>query len=60
MFGTNMVAVAVPLIATASLGVSVFDMGVIAAMGFVPYLLISLFVGVWLDRRSKKWIISIG
>lgn len=57
MLGTNMVAVAVPLIASVSLGASVFQMGLLLATEFLPYLLISLFVGVWLDRRPKKMII---
>nr|WP_223243491.1 MFS transporter [Streptomyces sp. CBMA123] len=55
--GANMVAVAVPLLAAVSLGASVFQMGLLLATEFLPYLLISLFVGVWLDRRPKKLII---
>lgn len=59
MFGTNMIAVAVPLIAAVSLGASVFAMSLITATEFVPYLVISLFVGVWLDRRPKRQIIVL-
>ncbi|WP_447008015.1 MFS transporter [Saccharothrix isguenensis] len=59
MFGTHAVAVAVPLMAAVSLGASVFEMGLITAAEFAPYLLVSLFVGVWLDRRPKKPLIVL-
>jgi MFS family permease len=57
--GTNMVAVVFPLVAAANLGASAFEIGVISAAEFLPYILISLFVGAWLDRRAKRPIIVL-
>ncbi|WP_447008005.1 MFS transporter [Saccharothrix isguenensis] len=57
--GTNMVAVVIPLLAAADLGASAFEIGVISAVEFLPYILISLFVGAWLDRSAKRPIIVL-
>ncbi|NUT47469.1 MAG: MFS transporter [Saccharothrix sp.] len=57
--GTNMVAVVIPLLAAADLGASAFEIGVISAVEFLPYILVSLFVGVWLDRSAKRPIIVL-
>lgn len=57
--GTNMVAVVIPLLAVASLGASAFEVGVISAVEFLPYILVSLFVGAWLDRSAKRPIIVL-
>jgi len=57
--GTNMVAVVIPLLAAAQLGASAFEIGVISATEFLPYILVSLFVGVWLDRSPKRPIIVL-
>lgn len=56
--GSKMTAIALPLVAAQSLSASVFEMGVIVALEYVPFLLIGLFVGVWLDRRPKRSIIA--
>lgn len=57
--GTNMVAVVIPLLAAASLGASAFEIGLISAVEFLPYLLISLLVGAWLDASVKRPVIVL-
>ncbi|OLO35233.1 MFS transporter [Streptomyces sp. MNU77] len=57
--GTNMVAVVIPIMAAVELGASAFEIGVISAVEFMPYILVSLFVGAWLDKRAKRPIIVL-
>ncbi|MEU4833173.1 MFS transporter [Streptosporangium sp. NPDC023615] len=57
MFAANMIAVMFPLLATLTLDASVFEVGLLAASGHVPVLLVSLFAGAWLDRRPKRPIV---
>lgn len=57
MLGLNTTAVLLPLVAALTLSASVFQLGLLTAMGYAPYLLVSLFAGVWLDRRPKRLII---
>ncbi|MFD8705833.1 MFS transporter [Kitasatospora sp. NPDC059648] len=57
MLGSNMTAVAVPLIASVTLSASISELGVLSAASYLPYLLVSLFVGVWVDRKPKRPII---
>lgn len=59
MLGSNMTAVVLPLIAAVTLKAPVFQLGLLSAAGYVPYLLIGLFAGVWLDRRPKRPIIVL-
>ncbi len=53
ILGTYINGIAFPLIAATTLDASAFEMGVLAAMGSLPFLLIGLFVGVWVDRARK-------
>lgn len=59
MFAAHMVAVLFPLLASVSLDASLFEMGLLSAAGYVPYLGVSLFAGVWLDRKPKRAIIVL-
>ncbi|MEU6406696.1 MFS transporter [Streptomyces sp. NPDC046985] len=54
LFGGQVAAVALPLTAALTLHASPAELGVLSAMAFVPYLLMSLHVGVWFDRRAKR------
>jgi MFS family permease len=54
MLGSNISAVAVPIIASILLSASLFQMGLIAAVGYLPYLFMSLLAGAWLDRKPKR------
>ncbi|OKK15606.1 MFS transporter [Streptomyces sp. CB00455] len=59
MFAAHMVAVVFPLLASVSLDASLFEMGLLSAAGYVPYIGVSLFAGVWLDRKPKRAIIVL-
>ncbi|MFI5799710.1 MFS transporter [Streptomyces sp. NPDC051677] len=54
LFGAKITAIAVPLIASRTLHASPLEMGALVAMEYVPYLVLSLPAGVWLDRRPKR------
>lgn len=54
LFGSAITALALPLIAVIELDASSFQMGVLAAAGTIPFLLFSLFTGVWVDRRQRR------
>jgi MFS family permease len=43
-----------PLLATISFAATPFEVGVVAAAQYVPVLVVSLFIGIWLDRRPRK------
>ncbi|ODP30114.1 hypothetical protein PTI45_00567 [Paenibacillus nuruki] len=53
-FGVQITTVAIPLIAALTLQASPLQMGILTAVEFLPFLLISLFVGVWVDRKPKR------
>ncbi len=53
-FGIQISAVALPLAAALVLGASAGEMGLLAAAGTAPFLLIGLFVGVWVDRVRRR------
>ncbi|AXX31859.1 MFS transporter [Actinosynnema pretiosum subsp. pretiosum] len=57
MFGAEITAGVIPLLAALTLDATVLQMGVLSAVTFLPYVLISLFVGVWLDRLPKRRVI---
>ncbi|MGW7316779.1 MFS transporter [Streptomyces sp. NPDC054854] len=59
LFGAKVTAVAIPLIAAVSLSATPFEMGVLVAAEGLPYLFISLFAGVWLDRSAKRPILIL-
>ncbi|ELS56298.1 MFS transporter [Streptomyces viridochromogenes] len=59
MFGAKVMAVALPLIAAVSLNTSPFEMGLLVAAETLPYLFVSLFAGVWLDRSAKRPILVL-
>jgi MFS family permease len=52
--GTHISALALPLIAATTLGATPFETGVLAALGWLPFLLFGLFAGVWVDRRRRR------
>lgn len=53
-FGTAVTSVALPLLAVTQLGASSFLVGVLGAAAYLPWLLISLHAGVWVDRLPKR------
>lgn len=52
--GNSVTAVALPLIAVVSLNADSTAVGVIAAAAWLPYLLVGLPVGAWVDRMRKR------
>lgn len=55
VFGDQVTALGVPLVAVLTLGASPAQMGTLTAVGLLPHLLFSLPAGVWLDRvRSRR------
>jgi MFS family permease len=54
LIGTQVTQFALPLVAILSLNATVLEVGVLNALRFVPVILLSLFAGVWLDRRRRR------
>ncbi|RAL24061.1 MFS transporter [Thermoflavimicrobium daqui] len=59
MFGVQITLVALPLVAAINLGATPLQMGILQAVEFLPYIIISLFAGVWVDRKPKRPILII-
>src|SRR5215212_5723091 len=54
LFGSEITALALPLMAVLLLDASPIEMGLLAAAGTAPFLLCSLPAGVWVDRRRRR------
>src|SRR5919112_1157103 len=54
LFGSEITALALPLMAVLVLNASPLQMGLLAAAGTAPFLLCSLLAGVWVDRRQRR------
>jgi MFS family permease len=52
--GSQVSALALPLIAALSLGATPWQMGLLSAAGSAPILLVGLFAGVWVDRLRRR------
>ena len=57
LFGTRMGDVAISFAAVIALRATPFQMGILAAAGNVPTLVLSLFAGVWVDRLRRRPIL---
>jgi MFS family permease len=57
VFGSEISAFAVPLLAVLVLDASAFEIGLLAAAAFLPFVLIGLPTGVWVDRRTRRPIL---
>ena len=55
--GDEISALALPLIAVLTLDASATQMGVLTALGYVPFLLVGLQAGVWIDRMRRRRIL---
>ncbi|MFI1016611.1 MFS transporter [Streptomyces sp. NPDC020965] len=53
-FGVQVTALALPLLAVVELDASAGQAGLLNAAQFVPYLLLTLFAGVWVDRMRPR------
>jgi MFS family permease len=54
LMGTEITALALPLLAALTLGASALEMGILAAADQVPFLLFSLPAGAWIDRLPRR------
>ena len=54
LIGTQVTQFTMPLVALLTLNASVLEVGVLNALRYLPVLAISLFAGVWLDRRKRR------
>ncbi|OWA34409.1 hypothetical protein B9G55_19080 [Saccharibacillus sp. O16] len=54
MFGGRITALAIPLVAALTLGAAPLQMGMLNAIQILPYLLLALPAGVWMDRVRKR------
>ena len=52
--GSQVSALALPLIAALTLGATSWQMGLLSAAGSAPTLLVGLFAGVWVDRLRRQ------
>lgn len=53
-FGTAVTSVVLPLLAVTELGASSFQVGLLSAAAYLPWLLVSLPAGGWVDRLRKR------
>ncbi|WP_280690635.1 MULTISPECIES: MFS transporter [unclassified Kitasatospora] len=54
VMGTAVTEIAMPLTSAVYLKVSTFQMGLLSALGFLPWLVIGLQAGSWVDRSSHR------
>ena len=54
VFGDQITMLALPLVAIVTLDSGALAVGVLAAAGWLPHLVLSLGVGEWIDRRASK------
>ncbi|MFI2040120.1 MFS transporter [Streptomyces bottropensis] len=53
-FGASVTGVAMPLVAVSTLHASTFEVGLLSAAAWAPWLIIGLPVGVWVDRLRRR------
>ncbi|MEU3754347.1 MFS transporter [Streptomyces olivoreticuli] len=53
-FGASVTGVAMPLVAVSTLHAGTFEVGLLTAAAWVPWLVIGLPVGVWVDRMRRR------
>lgn len=57
LFGSAVTSLALPLTAVLILRATPAQMGVLAAAGYLPFLVVGLLAGVWVDRLRRKPIL---
>jgi MFS family permease len=57
VFGTGISQLALPLVAVITLEASAFEVALLGVIEFLPFILISLPAGVWVDRMRRKPIL---
>jgi MFS family permease len=56
-FGSQITLLALPLVAALTLEATPAQMGLLGAVEFAPFLILSLFAGVWVDRLPRRPIL---
>jgi MFS family permease len=59
-FGTQVTGLAIPLVALYVLQASTFEVALLTAVDFLPFILVSLPAGVWVDRLRRRPILIVG
>jgi MFS family permease len=59
-FGTQVTLLALPLAAILVLDASAFEVALLQAVEFLPFILVSLPAGVWVDRMPRRPILIVG
>jgi MFS family permease len=59
-FGSEISQLAIPLTAALVLDATPAQMGLLTALEFAPFLVLSLFAGVWVDRMPRRPILLVG
>jgi MFS family permease len=59
LFGSQITILALPLTAISLLGATAWELGLIGAAGFAPFLLFTLLVGVWIDRWRRRPVMLV-
>lgn len=54
LFGSNITRTGIPLIAVLTLAATPAQLGLLAAVGSLPVLILGLFVGAWVDRLPRR------
>lgn len=54
IIGSQISVVAIPLLAISTLHANAFELGILSAATYLPFLLIGLMVGIWVDRSRKR------
>jgi MFS family permease len=60
VFGTAITQLAIPIIAASYLVVSPFEFGLLTTIEMLPFILLSLPAGVWVDRLRRRPILIAG
>jgi MFS family permease len=60
VFGDNFTALALPLIAAITLDATPGQMGILTAVERLPFLVLGLMAGVWVDRARRRPILIVG
>ncbi|GAB3142567.1 MFS transporter [Micromonospora sonneratiae] len=58
-FGSSVTSVALPLVAVATLGATTFQVALLAAAAWVPWLIIGLPAGAWVDRLPRRPVMVV-
>jgi MFS family permease len=59
-FGSQVSGLAIPAVAVLTLKATPFQVAALATVEFLPFLLLTLPAGVWVDRWRRRWILIAG